>query len=111
MEFANCGTMRIPTNEAGKFIEIELYYSKGGLNVFTYVQEQRGYYVSVRPITVERNFVSFVAFSGKKMLVHECSRKSAKAEREAVQNANECRDLIERLVREIARKNNLEVEV
>lgn len=111
MDFSNCGTRRIPTNVAGKFIEVELYYSKGGLNVFTYVQEQRGYYISVRPITVEGNFVSFVAFSGEKMLIHECSRKSAKAEREAVQNANKCRDLIERLVREIARKNNLEVAI
>ena len=111
MEFTGCGIQRIPTNVSGNFIEIELYYSKGGLNVFTYMQEQRGYYVSVRPITVERNFVSFVVFSGKKMLVHQCGRKSPKAEREAVHNANECRDLIERLVREIARKNNLEVEV
>ena len=107
MEFTSCGIQRIETKSPGQFIELELYYSKGGLNVFTYVQEQRGYYVSVRPITVERNFVSFVAFSGKKMLIHECSRKSAKAEREAVLHANECRDLIERLIREIARKNNL----
>lgn len=111
MEFTNCGTMRIPTNEEGKFIEVEIFYSLGGLNVFTYVQEQRGYYARICPITVERNCVSFVAFSGRKILLHECARKSAKAEREAVNVANSRLDFISQMIREIARKNNLEVAI
>lgn len=110
IKFEKLEARRIPTNIAGKFIEVELYYSKGGYNVFTYKNESRGYYVRICPITVERNMVSFVAFSGTKLCVHECSRKSAKAEREAIALVNgECRDLVSRLVSQIAHKNNLEV--
>ena len=110
IRFEKLDTIRIPTNVAGKFIEIELYYSKGGYNVFTYKNESRGYYVRICPITVERNMVSFVAFSGTKVCIHECSRKSAKAEREAIVAANdEYRDLVSRLVSKIAHDNNLEV--
>ena len=110
IKFEKLDTIRIPTNVAGKFIEVELYYSKGGWNVFTCKQESRGYYVRICPITVERNMVSFVAFSGTKVCIHECSRKSAKAEREAIVAANdEYRDLVSHLVLKIAHQNNLEV--
>lgn len=110
IKFEKLEARRIPTNVAGKFIEIELYYSKGGYNVFTYKNESRGYYVRICPVTVERNMVSFVAFSGTKLCVHECSRKSAKAEREAVAAANdEYRELVSHLVSKIAHDNNLEV--
>lgn len=110
IRFEKLEAHRIPTNIAGKFIEVELYYSKGGYNVFTYKNESRGYYVRICPITVERNMVSFIAFSGTKVCIHECSRKSAKAEREAIALANdEYRDLVSRLVSQIAHKNNLEV--
>lgn len=110
IKFEKLDTIRIPTNIAGNFIELELYYSKGGWNVFTCKQESRGYYVRICPIKVERNMVSFVAFSGTKVCILECSRKSAKAEREAIEMANgECRDLVSRLVSQIATKNNLEV--
>ena len=57
IKFEKLETRRIPTNIAGKFIEVELYYSKGGYNVFTYKNESRGYYVRICPITVERNMV------------------------------------------------------
>lgn len=110
IKFEKLEARRIPTNIAGKFIEVELYYSKGGYNVFTYKHESRGYYVRICPVTVERNMVSFIAFSGTKVCIHECSRKSAKAEREAVAAVNdEYRDLVSRLVSQIAHKNNLEV--
>lgn len=110
IRFEKLEARRIPTNIAGKFIEVELYYSKGGYNVFTYKNESRGYYVRICPITVERNMVSFIAFSGTKLCVYECSRKSAKAEREAMAAANdEYRDLVSHLVSKIAHDNNLEV--
>ena len=110
IKFEKLEARRIPTNIAGKFIEVELYYSKGGYNVFTYKNESRGYYVRICPITVERNMVSFIAFSGTKVCIHECPRKSAKAEREAIALANdEYGDLVSRLVSQIAHKNNLEV--
>ena len=102
--------IRIPTNTAGKFIEVEMFYTKGGMNVFTYKMESRGYYVRICPVAVERNMVSFVAFSGAKFCALECARKSAKAEREAITLVNgEYRDLVSRLVSQIAHKNNLEV--
>ena len=54
--------------------------------------------------------VSFIAFSGTKVCIHECPRKSAKAEREAIALANdEYGDLVSRLVSKIAHDNNLEV--
>ena len=109
IEFNSLETKRIPTNMPGKFIEVELYYSKGGYNVFTYKNESRGYYARICPVTVERNMVSFVAFSGTKLCVYECSRKSTKSEREAIAAANEYRDLIERMIHQIAAKNGLEV--
>lgn len=110
IKFEKLDTIRIPTNVAGKFIEVEMFYNKGGMNVFTYQNERRGYYIRICPVTVERNMVSFIAFSGTKLCVHECSRKSAKAEREAIAMANgEYRDLVSRLVSQIAHKNNLEV--
>ncbi len=110
IKFEKLEARRIPTNIAGKFIEVELYYSKGGWNCFTCKQESRGYYVRICPITVERNMVSFIAFSGTKLCIHECSRKSAKAEREAIAAANdEYRDLVSHLVSKIANQNNLEV--
>lgn len=110
IKFDKLETRRIPTNVDGKFIEVELYYSKGGWNVFTCKQETRGYYVRICPVTIERNMVSFVAFSGTKVCIHECSRKSAKAEREAIVAANdEYRDLVSHLVAKIAHNNNLEV--
>ena len=31
-------------------IKAEVYYSIGGLNYFTYKQEQRGYYISISPV-------------------------------------------------------------
>lgn len=110
IKFSSVETLRIPTNVAGKFIEVELYYHKGGLNVFTYKQEARGYYIRICPVEVKGNMVSFVAFSGTKVCILECSRKSAKAEREAVAMVNgECAELLSLLVKQIANKNGLEV--
>ena len=51
-----------------------------------------------------------MAFSGWKLLVHECTRKSAKAEREDAFAVSENIGSIERMVRMVANKNNLEVE-
>lgn len=69
-------------------LKIELYYSKGGMNYFTYRQERRGYYLSVAP--VERKdygnglmMEGTVLFSGIKKLLKEVKRQSAKAEAEA----------------------------
>lgn len=109
MKFEKCEAIRLATNEPGKFLEVELYYAKGGMNVFSYQMEKRGYYISATPVKIERGMRSFIAFSGRKWCVHECARKSAKAERKAVAEANDCIDTIWDMVKFVAKKNNLEV--
>lgn len=68
-------------------MKVDMHYSKGGLNVFTYKQERRGYYISFQPIRREGIMESFIAFSGVKFLIREVSRASSKQEREAEQEA------------------------
>lgn len=74
-------------NSTATHLKVELYYSKGGNNVFTYKTERRGYYISVTPVKREmRNNVvleSFVAFTGLKQLLVPVERKSKKKEEEA----------------------------
>ncbi len=60
-------------------IELKIYYALGGINYFTYKTEKRGYYFSVTPVTINNSLISFTAFSGVKVLLHECTRKSTKS--------------------------------
>jgi hypothetical protein len=78
---------------------IRVYYDLGGCNVFTYQNEQRGYYLSVTPVTREIRsgcaMVSMSAFSGVKKCVKAVNRKSAKAAAQAAENAqNYIHDLV-----------------
>ena len=106
----------LPTNNPEKVMEIELTYKKGGMNVFTYQNEKRGYYVSVIPMQIiDRGgykMHAFTAFSGAKYCIRECSRKSVKAQAEAVSMANgEFREFIKNMIADVAKKNDLEVKV
>ena len=70
---------RIPTTTEGQFVEVEVSYSKGGINYFTYNNEPRGYWLGVQPITVRSDLgVSFMAFSGTKAFLEDAKRFSAK---------------------------------
>lgn len=60
------------------YISLEMYYSLGGINYFTYKTERRGYYVSVTPLMRTSHYESYIGFSGHKMLVLECKRQSKK---------------------------------
>ena len=64
-------------------LKIELHYSKGGMNYFSYQQERRGYYLMVTPVERKGIMEGFIAFSGIKKLLKEVKRQSAKAEAEA----------------------------
>lgn len=91
-------------------LKIEVYYSLGGYNYFTYKQENRGYYLSVSPVERKTDeygtMESYTAFTGIKKLIKEVSRKSKKAEAEAEAIAeNETKNLIDY----VCTKNNLEV--
>lgn len=78
-------------NERATHLWIRVYYHLGGCNVFTYRNEQRGYYLSVTPVMREsRNgceMISMTAFSGVKKCVKAVARKSAKAAAQAAENA------------------------
>lgn len=92
-------------------IKVEVYYSLGGMNMFTYAKEKRGYYLSVSP--VERSegpgysSEGFRAFTGTKWLLLEVKRKSAKAETEAI---NWAKTVMERCINYVLEKNGLELK-
>ena len=69
-------------------LRVDLSYNKGGMNVWTYKQEPRGYYLMLTPVFRDGIMEGFTAFSGKKYLIREVTRASAKQEREAEQEAN-----------------------
>ena len=65
-------------------LEVKVYYDLGGYNYFTSQPKKRGYYVSVSPLEVNGNFVSYQGFSGTYMLLNEVKRQSKKGEVEAL---------------------------
>lgn len=71
-----------PTRDANT-LEIEVYYSLGGMNYFTGRNEPRGYYLSVTPAMRSEHCISYTSFTGTKILLKEVKRQSAKAEAEA----------------------------
>jgi len=60
-------------------IEIDVFYSKGGMNYFTSTNERRGLYLSVQPVTISERSKSFMGFSGVKQFVKEMTKFSQKA--------------------------------
>lgn len=81
-----------PNNQKVTDLKVEVYYSLGGYNYFTYKKEPRGYYLSVSP--VERaeygngfSMEGYRAFSGYKFLIEEVTRKSEKGFKAAVEKA------------------------
>jgi hypothetical protein len=68
----------------GKIVVVEVSYSLGGMNYFTYKTEKRGYYLHVRPEERGNGIRKFTAFSGVKKLMLEVSRQSPKKLQEAV---------------------------
>lgn len=69
-------------------LKIEVRYNKGGMNYFTYKDEERGYYLSVTPVTRSKGegytTESYVGFSGIKKLVLPVARQSEKQYQAAI---------------------------
>lgn len=82
-------TEYFPTTKENTFIKVLTYYDKGGLNVFTYQEKQRGYYVTVVPVEKHGNLESFTAFTGVSVLLLPVSRASAKQAQRAETIARE----------------------
>ena len=77
-------------------LKVDVYYHKGGYNLFTYEHERRGIYFSISPVKREGIWESYTAFSGTKICVKELKRKSDKSLNEVVSK-------IEPIVEEVVR--------
>lgn len=91
-------------------LKVKVYYDLGGYSNFTYTEKKRGYYVSVTPVKrwdVDGvQMESFTAFTGFKMLVKEVSRKSKKAETEAIAAAEKIQA---KMIVCVCKEQNLEI--
>ena len=65
-------------------LKMELYYSKGGTNVWNSKTEDRGYYMSISPVKRERGIETYIGGPGIKRCILETQRKSKKKEEEAI---------------------------
>lgn len=70
--------------KSGSHIDVEVYYSKGGMNYLSGGRTPRGYYLSVTPVTRKNGMVSTILFSGTKKLLMPANRYSAKQFEQAV---------------------------
>ena len=104
--------IKVSGSDKTNFLRIDMDYSKGGYNYFTYKQESRGYYLHISPVYREnRNgytMESYAAFSGIKVLLSEVTRKSNKAESEALKIFETVKD---KYINYILDKYNLTLEV
>lgn len=85
----------VRTTTPGKVLEVRVYYDKGGMSMFTYKNEPRGYWLGVTPMEISqgegytgRAFMMFG--NGRKKFLLEVKRQSPKAEAEALRLAAEC---------------------
>jgi len=100
--------LSLPTLEGGfTHVDVEVYYSKGGMNYFTGSVERRGYYLSVQPLNKTSNSVSFTAFTGVKQLVREAGRFSSKVLAEFVVDY----DMMNTMIEHILEKNNIKLNL
>lgn len=99
-------TERFPIGGSdNRFIECRLIYRLGGMNMFTYNTEPRGYWLSATPVVVERGFVTECPMDGLRMLLKEVSRASKKAEADA----SAAMDTVMRdMVRKVCAKNGID---
>lgn len=74
----------IPTGKENEFIEVSVYYDKGGMNYFTSRTDPRGYWISVSRITKGANWVRRTLFEGRKMFLLEAKRFSQKGMNNAI---------------------------
>jgi hypothetical protein len=73
-------------------LEVTVYYTKGGRSYFSGGITQRGYYISVTPVTMRGCMTSYTMFSGRKQLLFETARYSDKQFTRAVEMAKDVED-------------------
>lgn len=84
-------------NTENNVLKIEVYYSLGGYDYFSYKEEKRGFYISLRPMKESKeglcSFSLFGKDSGYKILLEEVKRnnpKRLKVLKEAFENEETC---------------------
>ena len=75
----------------GKQYQIMLFYDMGGYNYWTYKHDPRGYFLSIRPVTLTLGkddkilWVEFTMFAGRRLFLEEAKRFSKKRLSELVE--------------------------
>lgn len=88
----------IPTGKENEYIEVSVYYKKGGVNMFTYRDEPRGFWLSVSKVQKKESLTTRFLFEGRKMFLLEVKRFSQKAMDKAVEIAEgKYREMVERV--------------
>lgn len=103
---------KVYNSDYSMLLKIEVYYSLGGMNYFSGNNEERGYWLSVCPVTRTEHKMdgktyfseSYVGFSGTKLHVLTTTRQSEKAFKKAQELAKERE---QELINVVVRKNNL----
>ena len=88
-------------------IEVELFYTKGGMNYFTSSNERRGLYLSVQPVTISERSKSFIGFSGVKQFVKEMPKFSQKT----FDTFEVDTDMLDNLLQHVIDKNNIKLVI
>ena len=83
-------------------LHVSVYYDKGGANYFSGGTIPRGYYVSVTPVTKGNGMISYAMFTGRKKLLFETKRYSAKQFKQAIEMA---KDVEEELIAVVVAEN------
>ena len=97
----------LPTSQGDcTHIDVEVFYTKGGMNYFTSKNERRGLYLSVQPVKRGDRMISFTAFSGVKQFVKEMKMFSQKALNEYVPDP----ELEKSLIDHVLEKGNIKLQ-
>lgn len=87
----NIRTELLDTNDPEKQIKIEVYYSEGGLGMFSGETTARGYWMSATPVNIKVSdgvvLTTTTAFTGTRTLLEEATRFNKKRIGELAANA------------------------
>ena len=88
-------------------LEVRVFYDLGGISWATYEPKPRGYYLSVSPLCVSGNMVSYQGFSGTRMLLNEVKRQSKKGEEEALRLMKEKEQM---LIEHVCKEHGIKIK-
>ena len=93
----------LKTTVKNKVLEVEVYYDLGGMNYFAGHTESRGIYLAVQPVEISKDFRSYTAFSGTKLLMLPLNKFSQKKLDEYIPSEED----IEKILNHVLAKNQL----